>query len=81
MQGDSCCGRTKKPKLQGASGAKTHLRWIEKTAQTPNGQRQSVNARWTRSEPSESYNTIITNITARNFLVPSGLNAGRMLTL
>lgn len=35
MQGDSCCGRTKKPKLQGASGAKTHLRWNQETAQTP----------------------------------------------
>lgn len=35
MQGDSCCGRTKKPKLQGASGAKMHLRWNQKTSTDP----------------------------------------------
>lgn len=28
-------GGQKKPKLQGASGAKTHLRWNWKTAQDP----------------------------------------------
>lgn len=59
----AAAGGQKSPKLQGASGAKTHLKVDGEDSGDPNGQRQSVTARWTRrgsqKEREESKSPII----------------------